>query len=138
MERKRCPKCGRNRLAKFFAKRRGNKLNSYCKTCQRKVSSEHYSKNTQYYKDKSVARRRELKAFVDKLKEGPCEDCGKRFPIVCMDFDHRPGETKYANVSNMVVKYASKRKLEAELAKCDLVCANCHRIRTQVRANNAT
>jgi len=50
-----------------------------------------------------------------------------------MDFDHRPGEEKLflLKVSKMVTY-----KLETvllEIAKCDLVCANCHRMRTQRR-----
>lgn len=61
------------------------------------------------------------------LKEGkPCADCGGVFPPVCMDFDHVRGE-KLCNVAKMGT-YAWSRVLE-EIAKCDLVCANCHRIR---------
>jgi hypothetical protein len=55
-------------------------------------------------------------------------DCGGTFPPECMDFDHRPGEKKLFGIGQGL-----RRKLEAllaEIAKCDLVCANCHRIRT--------
>jgi hypothetical protein len=45
-----------------------------------------------------------------------------------MDFDHRPGEEKLFNVSRFCV--ASMQLVLAEVAKCDLVCSNCHRIRT--------
>jgi predicted HNH restriction endonuclease len=49
-----------------------------------------------------------------------------------MDFDHRPGETKAFEISQMLGK-VSMETLEAEIAKCDIVCANCHRIRTHRR-----
>ena len=70
------------------------------------------------------------KAFIDERKNAPCADCGGRFPAVCMDFDHRPGETKVGEISGFTKGIAA---LKREIAKCDLVCANCHRIRTSKR-----
>lgn len=70
-----------------------------------------------------------LLAWFRALKTGPCKDCGGTFPPVCMDFDHRDRSTKVADVS--VLARSSKAKCLAEIAKCDLVCANCHRIRTE-------
>jgi hypothetical protein len=49
-----------------------------------------------------------------------------------MDFDHRPGTTKLGEISKKLY-FLGEKKLLAEIAKCDLVCANCHRIRTQER-----
>lgn len=70
------------------------------------------------------------------LKEGvPCADCGGLFPDECMDFDHLPGETKVRNVSALVRGGWSLEKIYAEVEKCELVCANCHRIRTKKRLN---
>ncbi len=72
----------------------------------------------------------EGKEFITRFKEGkPCLDCKDFFPPFCLDFDHR--QNKYRNVSQM--KHYPKSKLILELNKCDLVCANCHRIRTQKR-----
>ena len=68
---------------------------------------------------------------VAKLKEEPCVECGGRFPTECMQWDHRPGETKFRPISTMS-NYSWARIL-AEIAKCDLVCANCHAIRTRAR-----
>jgi len=48
-----------------------------------------------------------------------------------MDFDHRPGEVKVDSVTRLVMHPPSV--LSAEIAKCDLICANCHRIRTRKR-----
>lgn len=66
-------------------------------------------------------------------KSKPCMDCGQTFHPVCMDFDHRPGETKIEPVSHMLSTSGSIPKMLAEIAKCDVVCANCHRMRTWLR-----
>lgn len=70
---------------------------------------------------------------VSELKNQPCLDCGGSFPPECMDFDHRPGEVKVSAVSALYT--CSMSHIEAEIAKCDLVCANCHRTRTKKRRN---
>lgn len=79
-----------------------------------------------------------LSAFYAEVKGGPCTDCGERFPACCMDFDHRPGlKSKKgagpSNVGTMVAHHYSIEKIKEEIEKCDLVCANCHRIRTRDR-----
>ena len=72
------------------------------------------------------------KEITDAARNAPCMDCGGVFPVVCMDFDHVRGEKKRA-VSNMVYNHASEARLRSEIAKCDVVCSNCHRIRTLKR-----
>jgi hypothetical protein len=59
-------------------------------------------------------------------------DCGGRFPPECMDFDHVRGE-KISSVSHMITRNASKNAIFSEIEKCEIVCANCHRIRTKSR-----
>ena len=71
-----------------------------------------------------------LRARVDALKDGPCYDCDGTFPTVCMDFDHRDPNEKLFGVSDGVNGKMNWEKILAEIDKCDLVCANCHRIRT--------
>lgn len=61
-------------------------------------------------------------------------DCGQRFHPAAMDFDHRPGEGKLYTISTMKSTARAAGLLEAELAKCDLVCSNCHRVRTYDRS----
>jgi len=80
----------------------------------------------------AAARLAERRALVWEAKDRPCMDCGGRFPPVAMDFDHRPGEVKLDDISKLMQK-ASNEALIAEMAKCDLVCANCHRVRTAQR-----
>jgi len=71
--------------------------------------------------------------IIKKHKNYPCQDCGGKFPVECMDFDHVRGKKK-RNVAQM--KYAALTTLLDEIAKCDVVCANCHRIRTMARIKN--
>jgi len=74
-----------------------------------------------------------LKQWMIELKSEPCTDCNTRFPICCMDFDHRIGTIKEFNIGSMFAHHYSRELIEKELAKCNLVCSNCHRIRTQKR-----
>jgi hypothetical protein len=67
---------------------------------------------------------------LNEFKKGPCTDCNVQYPPYVMDFDHVRGE-KIFNVARM--KGHSLEALKAEIAKCDLVCSNCHRERTQSR-----
>lgn len=67
------------------------------------------------------------------LKAEPCHDCCQRFDACCMDFDHRPGTKKKYNIGSMFAAHYARTEIEMELVKCDLVCANCHRIRTKNR-----
>ena len=78
-------------------------------------------------------RSEEHTAFLAIIKDRPCMDCGKLYHFSAMDFDHKNGLNKRYNVANMVGY--SKENILAEIAKCDIVCANCHRIRTKRRLN---
>jgi hypothetical protein len=80
---------------------------------------------------RKTARKIENRAKLDAIKAVPCADCKQRFPPVCMDFDHRPSETKKRDVSAMM--HRPWQTVLLEIAKCDLVCANCHRIRSATR-----
>lgn len=71
--------------------------------------------------------------FARQAKSRPCMDCGKSYPYYVMDFDHRLGVKKLAQVSDLTAKDCNPERLQAEIAKCDVVCANCHRERTHQR-----
>lgn len=87
-------------------------------------------KEDRFWRD-SGPKASELKAWLLKLKEKPCADCGNSFPACCMDFDHRPDEKKSYCIGTMFAHHYSRSLIERELNKCDLVCSNCHRIRTR-------
>jgi len=76
------------------------------------------------------------KAIIRAAKSVPCADCGKSYPHYVMDFDHI-NDDKVANV-NELRRRGSIAKLELEIKKCEVVCANCHRERTHQRTLKQT
>lgn len=95
------------------------------RTAQRR----YYDRNKQKVLDRNKAQQGRVKAAVAAAKDHPCADCGKSFPPCVMDFDHVRGN-KRDNVASLVAANYGVATVMAEIAKCDLVCANCHRIRT--------
>lgn len=77
--------------------------------------------------------RRKRRAFIDSLKDKPCADCGIRFHPFVMDLDHRDPAQKRLHVSAMYAGGFSLEAIQEEADKCDVVCANCHRMRTFLR-----
>lgn len=70
--------------------------------------------------------------LLDDIRDRPCLDCGGSFAPCAMDFDHRDPSGKRAAVTRMIGRAGTARILD-EVAKCDIVCANCHRLRTFAR-----
>ena len=86
-----------------------------------------YISEKEYYRNRDRKRYARYREVIHEAKNRPCADCGIEYPPYVMDFDHRKGK-KY-NVS-LLTKFSSEIKLREEIAKCDVVCANCHRERT--------
>lgn len=108
------------------------------KAAQRAYQRAHYKANKAEY----VARARRMDAhykdgarkwLLNYLLSHPCVDCGESDPIV-LEFDHRPGESKEFNLGESARRKVSVSRIEAEVAKCDVRCANCHRRVTYRRA----
>lgn len=77
-------------------------------------------------------RRTRNRAILDERKNVPCMDCKRPYPICVMQFDHVRG--KPCPHGGLVALISSSTKqLMDEIAKCDVVCANCHCIRTYNR-----
>lgn len=73
------------------------------------------------------ARHRAVKySIIEDAKSGPCTSCGGRFPACAMDLHHRDPESKATPRGGLLT--LGTAALRAEIAKCDLLCANCHRI----------
>lgn len=87
-----------------------------------------------YRLQKQLERQASNKALVNTYKQKPCMDCRQTFPPYVMDFDHVRGE-KVGNISSMCANRPVATIL-TEIEKCDLVCSNCHRIRTNSRYPN--
>jgi hypothetical protein len=77
-------------------------------------------------------RRALLKEQVNALKRRPCADCGVQYPPFVMDFDHVDGD-KVDDICTMRRRLLNWQTIVAEIAKCDVVCSNCHRSRTHFR-----
>lgn len=86
-----------------------------------------FKENKDYYKERDARRRELFKSIIRKEKDKPCRDCGLKFPYCSMDFDHK-GDKKFT--ISQVSSISSEQKLREEIAKCDVVCSNCHRVRT--------
>jgi hypothetical protein len=70
--------------------------------------------------------------YIDEQKSCPCADCRVRYPPFLLDFDHVRGQ-KIAILAKLRSGRASLTRVAAEIAKCEVVCSNCHRLRTYLR-----
>jgi hypothetical protein len=68
------------------------------------------------------------------MKSRACADCGIKYPYYVMDFDHREGEIKQYELNR--IDRMSIKAILREIEKCDVVCSNCHRVRTYERRIN--
>ncbi len=128
-----CGRCGESKSVENFAWRRKAKgqRDNYCRPCRSQYKREHYLANKQRYVDNAARRRRQvaldrLEFLFGYFRDHPCVDCGETDPLV-LDFDHL-GD-KLFNVTHGI-KDRSWEALLAEIAKCEVRCANCHRRRT--------
>jgi len=133
---KRCVRCGiAQPVAEFH--RRGDAFQSWCKTCHRAWDAEYHSRRRDIRYVQKRLRKQALFDWMTDLKTSrPCTDCGGFFHAAAMTFDHLPGSEKRADVSTLL-HAGYRRALFDEIAKCELVCANCHAVRTFDRAGRA-
>ena len=82
-----------------------------------------------------LAREARKAEYIRARKDVPCMDCGQRFPHYCMDYHHRDEETKDERLKTSRVGMVERMKtwkherIDAEIDKCDILCACCHRKR---------
>lgn len=69
------------------------------------------------------------RALIRAAKDKPCADCDGRYPYYVMQFDHLDRSDKKFNIGQIGPTIGMARVLN-EIAKCDVVCANCHAERT--------
>jgi hypothetical protein len=126
---KRCVRCCETKPVGEFH-RRGQGVQSWCKPCHREWDAKYHSERRHIRAAQKRARKQLLVAWLRDLKSSrPCADCGGYFHPAAMTFDHLPGRTKRDDVSNLL--YAGYRQVVLDkIAKCELVCANCHAVRT--------
>jgi hypothetical protein len=130
-----CTGCGLTFSAKQFNWRDAAKgvRHSRCKECTKQQSKKAYQANRSYYiaynrRLKAERRQSHLQKVWDYLLQHPCVDCGEADPVV-LDFDH-VGSDKTGNISYLLSTLVSWQRIEAEIRKCEVRCANCHRRKT--------
>ncbi len=133
-----CSSCKKERKPEDFASRGNGKKHKRCKFCQREYNKKHYKENKDKYIKRALAHnaktRKNNAIKIAKLKsETPCTDCKKKYPYYVMEFDHVRGE-KIGNVADLS-HTRNWKQVSAEIEKCEIVCANCHRERTWSRKN---
>lgn len=125
-----CLGCNTERPTSEFHRetKRKDGLATQCKICRHAHYLRSYDRRKPMIRASAASIRKRNTEVVNKAKDVPCADCGIKYPSYVMDFDHLDPALKIKNVS--LLKAHSLEKLYAEIAKCEVVCSNCHRIRT--------
>lgn len=99
---------------------------------QRAYAKRHYLANKEAYVKRAKAhdkkKHADISQYLKECKSVPCADCGVCYPYYVMDFDHQ-GD-KEGNLGDFRSSGWSMKRVKEEVAKCQVVCANCHRERT--------
>lgn len=131
-----CSKCKIEKSLSEF-RLRGKTYQGWCKPCAKEYDKGWHKVNKEKRNKDKLLRRSEraltIRQKLDDLKKGPCKDCGRSYIPFAMDFDHL--EDKFKDISCMRTGCYSFKTILKEVAKCDLLCATCHRIRTYNRNN---
>lgn len=135
---KSCYKCNETKDTSEFHKNKRQKdgLQNYCKSCAKIRNRDYYlatpHRNPQRRLSHEKSRHDARKFVWDYLLEHPCVDCGFANPVA-LEFDHV--EEKQYNISNMVQRGMAINSIQNEIRKCEVRCANCHRIITAKRGD---
>ena len=121
-------------MSDFNWKKKNVRRATYCKNCSRKYIKEHYVRNKQYYLEKARKRNSETRERIYEylgfyLSSHPCVDCGED-DILILEFDHKERSEKEDSINAMITRRLPFGKLVAEVSKCEVRCANCHRRKT--------
>lgn len=133
-----CNKCGIEKpVCEFYVRRPrperwdNGGLFGHCKVCHNSYTVDRSKSPSGKTVKKKIAREYSLRRreILWKIKTVPCTDCGGEFPPYVMDFDHRDKSQKEFTIAESLNRVSMERLMD-EVAKCDVICANCHRIRT--------
>ena len=138
---KTCSTCKIEKPVSEFHKRSSNPdgLQGVCKKCRKKRSAKWYSDNKEPHNSKRKAWKQKrildhTVLLVEYLRAHPCVDCGEDDPMI-LDCDHVRGD-KVGHVTSMLCRdLAPWSTILAEIGKCEIRCANCHRKKTAKEGN---
>jgi hypothetical protein len=134
-----CSKCGEEKELKYFGLRKKSKdgRTPHCKNCRKEWDAKSYKKRSIAHK--ALVKARQQKILQDNhtrlasyLQEHPCVDCGNS-DVRVLEFDHVRGNKSFGIATKMKCSW---KVIEKEIEKCDVRCANCHRIVTGERSNS--
>lgn len=117
-----CASCNQELSIEKFKMRGGRQSSTWYSMCNRCL----YIKYTRPLVEEKT------KEIHEYQMEKGCTDCGYNAHPAALEFDHLPGTEKKFNIGEKIGSY-NRQKLWEEIAKCDVVCANCHNIRTATR-----
>lgn len=123
-----CKRCKKTKPVAAFAvnRRKSDGLQTYCKGCKKDMDAAYYAANKQEQVTRVRNGRNKLKREVDEIKrKAGCKHCGEDDPS-CLDFHHKRPGNKVDAVARLV-QDGCRRQALAEIKKCEVVCANCHR-----------
>ena len=129
MKTKRCSKCKQVLFTSDFNKapHKLGGLQSICKKCNKIYQREHYKNNKEYYHQRNIKRRKELKQLLFDIKrKSKCNVCRENHPA-CLDFHHKNPDKKKISISLIPSRFWSDERTLKEIEKCVILCANCHR-----------
>ena len=137
---KKCTVCGIDKPFELFylKDKLKNKYHSQCKDCyavKRKFFHEaHYAKYGDAYRERARVRKANTKIdrqdkMADYMLGRGCENCGVD-DIRVLDFDHLDPSLKSFSIARAINASYSWERIQEEIKKCRILCANCHRIRT--------
>ena len=125
---KECSACHRSDVEFHKNSHKQDGLQNICKECKKVKGAAYFQDTKGHHKALNKERKRKIQQWIlDYLKEHSCIDCGEKDPIV-LEFDHR--SDKVMEISKMIKMGYSITKIEEEVVKCDVRCANCHRRKT--------
>ncbi len=131
-----CSHCSEHKAPTAFAwrNRESGQRAPFCRACQAEYNRRHYLANKELYiaramESKKRIRTERTKRLLEYFRDHPCVDCGETDPVV-LEFDHLRDKEFTIGA---VLYYRTWEALCAEIEKCEVVCANCHRRRTSTR-----
>ena len=133
---KKCSACKKIKDLTMFGKLKSQPdgLNYCCKDCCNKSSRKRYeankTKSREYLNKRKHKTKTQTREYVKNyLLKNSCVICGQS-DIRCLEFDHINPSTKKYNVCKMITNGLSIESIKEEIAKCRVLCANCHAIHT--------
>ena len=130
---KRCGMCGEVKPFGEFHHYSRDGHQFWCKPCRREYDRTYHARTAETRRAQVRHRRKRLVGMNRELKASRTRaDCGGRFHPAAMEWDHLPGTEKLADVATLA-RTGKTRQFYREIAKCELVCANCHAVRSYER-----